>query len=219
MTALVIFSLEFGLGTEAQSFSMSSADYDQDGDLDVYRVRIQSFRRECPTGCNGRAHALSRCQQRWPEHAAEERGQLGISGRYHRKLDWTRTTRASALPPPGRTSTTTAIWICMWPTTTDETISTGMKADFQDVAAELGVEDMSAGMSASWADVQSRRLDGPLRNVICSPLPGIALPTNDQFKTDVDQETCVSNFSVMLAAIACSRIRATVFATSALLPA
>ena len=34
---------------------------------------------------------------------------------------------------------------------------------FNDVAADLGVEDQSAGMSVSWADCQSRRLHGSLR--------------------------------------------------------
>ena len=73
------FQLEFGTSSEAQSFSLSAADYDLDGDLDVYRVRLQSSRLQRTPGSDGRTHAVPRRQQRWPEHAAAQRRQLAFT--------------------------------------------------------------------------------------------------------------------------------------------
>ena len=75
-------------------------------------------------------------------------------------------TTATTSPRPGPTTTATAGPTCSWPTTSAGRTCTATvgrrdgKVTFEDVAAQAGVEDHGAGMSAAWFDYDNDgRLD------------------------------------------------------------
>ena len=211
------FQLEFGLGTKAQAFSMSSADYDQDGDLDVFVCGYN------PSGANVRQGAMG---EPMPFHDANNGGQnmlLKSVGNW----EFQDVTKETGMDENNTRHSFAAAWEDF---DNDGDLDLYVANDygrnnlyrnegghFKDVAAELGVEDMSAGMSASWADFNHDGwMDLYVSNMFSAA--GNRITYQRQFKTDVDEETAQSNFSVMLGGIACSRIPATVFETLALLP-
>ena len=153
------FQLSFGISSRAQTFSIAAADYDADGDVDLFACGYNPFGGSVRRGAmghpmpyhdaqNGGPNILLRNDGNWEfNDATEESGLEHNNNRFafaasfedydndgdldlYVANDYGRNNlyRQDNGPEPGRRR-------------------------FTDVADELGVEDMSSGMSVSWADV------------------------------------------------------------------
>ncbi|MDP6794800.1 MAG: VCBS repeat-containing protein, partial [Verrucomicrobiota bacterium] len=146
------FELSFGSSTHAQTFSINAADFDLDGDLDIYacgynpsadRVRSGALGEPLPyhDAQNGGKNMLLRNDGGWQFNDVTETVGLGHNNnRFSFAAAW------EDYDDDGDPD----LYVANDYGRNNLYKNTGGR--FVDVAAELGIEDMSAGMSASWAD-------------------------------------------------------------------
>ncbi|MCA9196761.1 MAG: VCBS repeat-containing protein [Planctomycetales bacterium] len=146
------FQLEFGTSTEAQTFSVAAADFDLDGDLDVYVC-----------GYNPTASTLRRgvMGEPMPYHDANNGGR-NLLLRNDGNWLFTDATSDVGLDQNNSRFSFAASWedydndgdqdLYVANDYGRNNLYQNNDGTFVDVAPDLGVEDMSAGMSASWAD-------------------------------------------------------------------
>jgi hypothetical protein len=153
------FQLTFGIGTKAQSFSISSADFDQDGLLDVYVCGYN------PSNAEARAGALG---EPVPFHDANNGGPNIL---WQNQGDWTfeDVTAQTGLDQNNTRFSFAASWEdydqdgdldlyvandfgrnCLYQNRGPQ--SPGQLPLFINIAPQLGIEDSAAGMSTNWGD-------------------------------------------------------------------
>ena len=153
------FELSFGIGTKAQTFSVSAADFDQDGFLDVYICGYN------PSYSEARAGALG---EPIPFHDANNGGPNII---WRNNGDWTfaDVTAQTGLDQNNTRFSFAASWEdydqdgdldlyvandfgrnCLYQNQGPQ--EDGKLPFFVNIALQLGVEDSSAGMSTNWGD-------------------------------------------------------------------
>ncbi len=136
----------------AQTFSITAADYDEDGDLDIFACGYN------PSGDRIRTGALG---EPMPYHDAQNGGRNIF---LENQGDWAFVEKTSEVgfDQNNNRFSFAATWVDF---DNDNDLDLYVANDygrnnlyrniggkFQDAAAELGVEDMSAGMSTNWAD-------------------------------------------------------------------
>ena len=152
------FELAFGRSTKAQSFSLTSADFDQDGLLDVYVCGYN------PSTSSARAGALG---EPIPFHDANNGGQNIL---WRNNGDWTfeDVTEQTGLNQNNTRFSFAASWEdydqdgdldlylandfgrnCLYQ---NQGIKGGKLPFFINIAGPLGIEDSAAGMSTNWGD-------------------------------------------------------------------
>ncbi|MEN8775073.1 MAG: VCBS repeat-containing protein [Akkermansiaceae bacterium] len=152
------FELAFGRSTKAQSFSLTSADFDQDGFLDVYVCGYN------PSKSSARAGALA---EPVPFHDANNGGQNIL---WRNKGDWTfeDVTEQTGLNQNNTRFSFAASWEdydqdgdldlylandfgrnCLYQ---NQGAKAGKLPFFVNIANKLGIEDSAAGMSTNWGD-------------------------------------------------------------------
>lgn len=152
------FELAFGRSTKAQSFSLTSADFDQDGLVDVYVCGYN------PSKSSARAGALA---EPVPFHDANNGGQNIL---WRNKGDWTfeDITEQTGLNQNNTRFSFAASWEdydqdgdldlylandfgrnCLYQ---NQGAKDGKLPFFINIAGPLGVEDSAAGMSTNWGD-------------------------------------------------------------------
>ncbi len=151
------FDLAFGIGTQAQTFSLAAADYDQDGDLDLFtcgynpttdNIRQGAMGEPMPyhDAKNGGRNMLLRNDGNWEfNDVADEVGMGPSNNRFSFAAAWEDYDRDGNLDlyvanDYGRNN-----------------LYKQENGRFVDVAGALGIEDMSSGMSVAWGD---HNLDG-----------------------------------------------------------
>ncbi len=137
----------------SQTFSLSAADFDEDGDLDIFACGYNPSPERERTGTLG---------EPMPYHDARNGGR-NLLLRNDGGLNFTEITSEAGLDHNNNRFSFAAAWVDF---DNDRDLDLYVANDygrnnlyrntgghFEDVAAELGVEDMSAGMSTSWADL------------------------------------------------------------------
>lgn len=179
------FQLEFGTSSEAQSFSLSAADYDLDGDVDVYVCGYN------PPASNVRRGVMG---EPMPYHDANNGGQNMLLRNDGNWL-FTDATVEVGLNQNNTRFSFAAAWedydndgdpdLYVANDYGRNSLYQNNQGRFVDVAADRGVEDMSAGMSVSWADVnRDGRMDLYVSNMFSAA--GNRITYQRQFKTDTD---------------------------------
>ncbi len=146
------FELALGLGTRAQTFSISAADFDLDGDLDLFLCGYN------PATDRGESGQLG---EPLPYHDAQNGG-ANMLLRNEGNWDFVDVTSEVGLDHNNNRFSFAAAWLD-YDGDGDQDLYVSndygrnnlyqnSDGTFTDVAAALGVEDMSAGMSASWGD-------------------------------------------------------------------
>ena len=176
------FQLEYGTSSEAKSFSMTTADYDLDGDLDVYicgynppasNVRRGVMGEPMPyhDANNGGRNMLLRNEGNWLfNNVTAEVGLNQNNSRFSFAAAWEDYDNDGdpdlyVANDYGRNS-----------------LYQNDNGKFVDVAPDLNVEDMSAGMSVSWADAnRDGRMDLYVSNMFSAA--GNRITYQRQFKT------------------------------------
>ena len=171
----------------AQTFSLAAADYDVDGDLDVYCCGYNRQRAEVRAGAmgspmpyhdaqNGGANILLRNDGHWSfVNATAEAGLEQNNNRFSFAASWEDFDNDGDLDlyvsnDYGRNN-----------------LYQNDGAKFKDVAAELNVEDMSAGMSVTWADAnRDGWMDFYVSNMFSAA--GNRITYQRQFKDEISGE-------------------------------
>lgn len=171
---------------EGDAGSMSAADYDLDGDLDIF-VATYGDRFGASSGVNGPA----------VYHDANNGGRNMLL-RNEGEWEFTDATRETGMDVNNRR------WslACSWADYDDDgdpdlyvandfgrnNLYRNNGGTFEDVAARAGVEDIAAGMSVSWADVnQDGRIDLYVGNMFSAA--GLRIAFQDRFQSKADDET------------------------------
>lgn len=188
------FQLSFGISSRAQTFSITAADYDADGDIDLFACGYNPFGGSVRRGAmgepmpyhdarNGGPNVLLRNDGGWNFNDAT--GEAGLEENNDRfsfaaafedydndgdldlyvANDYGRNNlyRQDTGPSPG-------------------------SRRFTDVADALGVEDMSSGMSVSWADANHDGwMDLYVSNMFSAA--GNRITYQRQFKDDLNEQT------------------------------
>ncbi len=181
------FELAFGLGLKAQTFSISAADYDLDGDLDLYLCGYN------PAADRGESGHMG---EPMPYHDARNGGRNTLL-RNDGGWEFTDVTDAVGLGANNDRFSFAASWIDYdrdgdpdLHVANDYGRNNFYQNDggkFRDRAAELGLEDMSAGMSSSWGDADSDGVpDLYVSNMFSSA--GNRITYQRQFKTGAGAE-------------------------------
>ena len=186
------FELAFGNSTKAQSFSLTSADFDQDGFLDVYICGYN------PSKTEARAGALG---EPVPFHDANNGGPNIL---WRNKGDWTfeDVTVQTGLDQNNTRFSFAASWEdydqdgdldlylandfgrnCLYQ-------NQGAEADqlpfFVNIANQLGIEDSAAGMSTNWGDFnRDGWMDLYVSNMFSSA--GSRITTQQRFLKELDR--------------------------------
>ncbi len=179
------FQLEFGTSTEAQSYSLAAADYDRDGDVDVYVCGYN------PTASSLRRGAMG---EPIPYHDANNGGR-NILLRNDGNWLYTDVTAAIGLDENNTRFSFAASWedydndgdpdLYVANDYGRNNLYKNNDGKFDDVAPELGVEDMSSGMSASWGDYnRDGWMDLYVSNMFSAA--GNRITYQRQFKSDAD---------------------------------
>ena len=147
------FELALGLGTHAQTFSISSADYDNDGDLDLFLCGYNP-----PSGPESESGVMG---EPMPYHDAKNGGKNKLL-RNDGNWNFTEVTEESGLNKNNDRFSFASSWhdydgdgdldLYVANDYGRNNLYQNDDGRFVDVAKELGVEDMSAGMSVSWGD-------------------------------------------------------------------
>ena len=180
------FNLSFGTSTHAQTFSISAADFDLDGDLDIYacgynpsadRVRSGALGEPLPyhDAQNGGANMLLRNDGRWQfNEVTENVGLNHNNNRFSFAATW------EDYDDDGDPDLYVANDYGR------NNLYENTSGRFVDVAAELGIEDMASGMSASWGDFnRDGRLDIYISNMFSAA--GNRITFQRQFKPGAPQ--------------------------------
>lgn len=186
------FEIAFGSSTKSQSFSLSAADFDEDGMLDVYICGYN------PSYSASRAGALG---EPVPFHDANNGG-ANMLWRNLGNWDFEDVAKAVALDEDNTRFSFAASWEdydtdgdldlyvandfgrnCLYQ-------NQGKAADglprFKNVAGELDIEDTSAGMSTNWGDFnRDGHMDLYVSNMFSSA--GNRITFQKQFKTSTDE--------------------------------
>ena len=190
------FELALGLGTYAQTFSMAAADYDLDGDLDLF---LCGYNPSPDRGADGGGAMGSPL----PYHDAQNGGRNKLL-RNEGNWDFMDVSASAGLILNGTRFSFAASWIDFdrdgdpdLHVANDYGRNNLYRNDpgpvsgsrrFVDVAADLGVEDMSAGMSSSWGDFnRDGAPDLYVSNMFSSA--GNRIAYQRQFKEGADPET------------------------------
>ncbi len=179
------FTLQQSLETTGQTFSMASADFDSDGDLDLYLCAYHTTPEVRRGGAmatpipfhdanNGAANMLLRQDGPWQFHnVVAEVGLDENNTRFSYAASWEDYDNDGDLDlyvanDFGRNN-----------------LYRNDQGRFRDVAAEVGVEDMAAGMSVSFADYN---LDGWMDVYVSNMFSGAGnrITYQRQFKTSSD---------------------------------
>lgn len=182
------FELAFGLGTRSQTFSLAAADYDVDGDVDVYvcgynppvgGVRTGAMGEPLPyhDAQNGGANMLLRNDGNWEfNEATAETGLEQNNNRFSFAAAWEDYDNDGDLDlyvanDYGRNN-----------------LYQNNNGKFHDVAEALGLEDMSSGMSVAWGDYnRDGWMDLYVSNMFSAA--GNRITYQRQFKTDEQDAT------------------------------
>jgi hypothetical protein len=182
------FELAFGTSTQAQSFSMAAADYDVDGDVDLYVCGYN------PSAANIRSGAMG---EPLPFHDANNGGRNTL---WRNNGNW-RFTDVTAETGLDQNNTRFSFAACWEDFDNDGDLDLYVANDygrnnlyrndggrFDDVAADLGVEDQSAGMSVTWADCNR---DGWMDLYVSNMFSGAGnrITYQRQFKEGFDDDT------------------------------
>jgi hypothetical protein len=182
------FELAFGTSTQAQSFSMAAADYDVDGDVDLYVCGYN------PSAANIRSGAMG---EPLPFHDANNGGRNTL-WRNNGNWRFTDVTAETGLDQNNTRFSFAASWEDF---DNDGDLDLYVANDygrnnlyrndggrFNDVAADLGVEDQSAGMSVTWADCNR---DGWMDLYVSNMFSGAGnrITYQRQFKEGFDDDT------------------------------
>lgn len=148
-----VFELVEGVSARAQVFSLSASDFDLDGDLDIFCCGYNPLGAKARSGAmgepmpyhdaqNGGPNLLLRNDSDWQfEDATEQVGLEQNNNRFSFAAAW------EDFDNDGDSDLYVANDYGR------NNLYQNNDGKFVDVAAKLGVEDMSAGMSISWADV------------------------------------------------------------------
>ncbi|MCP4847893.1 MAG: VCBS repeat-containing protein [Verrucomicrobiaceae bacterium] len=146
------FELALGLSTHAQTFSISAADFDLDGDLDLFLCGYNPAADRSESGALG---------EPLPYHDAQNGGRNMLL-RNDGDWEFVEVTAAVGLDQNNNRFSFAASWedydndgdpdLYVSNDYGRNNLYRNDGGMFIDVAAKLGVEDMSAGMSANWAD-------------------------------------------------------------------
>jgi hypothetical protein len=182
------FELAFGTSTQAQSFSMAAADYDVDGDLDLYVCGYN------PSAAGIRSGAMG---EPLPFHDANNGGRNTL---WRNDGNW-RFTDVTAETGLDQNNTRFSFAACWEDFDNDGDLDLYVANDygrnnlyrndggrFNDVAADLGVEDQSSGMSVAWGDCNR---DGWMDLYVSNMFSGAGnrITYQRQFKEGFDDET------------------------------
>ena len=180
------FRLENQIGTDAQTFSLSAADFDQDGDLDVYvcgynpsladlRTRVMGEPIPYHDANNGGRNMLLQNEGGW--RFLDVASQIGL----HEN-----NTRFSFAAAWEDFDNDGDVDLYVANDYGRNNLYRNSLGRFKDVAPELGVEDMSAGMSVSWADYnRDGWMDFYVSNMFSAA--GNRITFQRQFKSTVDE--------------------------------
>ena len=180
------FNLSFGTSTHAQTFSISAADFDLDGDLDIYACGYN------PSADRVRSGALG---EPLPYHDAQNGGAnmlLSNDGGW----EFNEVTENVGLNHNNNRFSFAATWedydddgdpdLYVANDYGRNNLYENTSGRFVDVAAELGIEDMASGMSASWGDFnRDGRLDMYISNMFSAA--GNRITFQRQFKPGAPQ--------------------------------
>jgi hypothetical protein len=171
------FELALGLGTHAQTFSITASDYDNDGDLDLFLCGYNP-----PAGYEGDSGVMG---EPMPYHDARNGG----------KWNFTEVTKEVGLDQNNDRFSFAASWedydrdgdpdLYVANDYGRNNLYQNNSGKFVDVSKELGVQDMSAGMSVSWGDYNRDGLfDLYISNMFSSA--GNRITYQRQFKSDAE---------------------------------
>lgn len=183
------FELAFGISAKAQTFSLTAADVDEDGFLDVYSCGYNTSAAEQRAGAMGAPV---------PFHDANNGG-ANILWRNLGNWEFEDITAQVGLDVDNRRFTFAASWEdfdndgdldlyvandygrnCLYR-------NDGKGLKFKNIAAELDLEDTSAGMSTSWADFDRNGwMDLHISNMFSSA--GNRITYQGQFKSDTPDD-------------------------------
>lgn len=147
------FSIGHVVPSRAQTFSLAAADYDNDGDLDIFCCGYNNLAAMVRTGAMG---------EPLPYHDAQNGGPNMLL-QNAKKWEFVDVTKEVGLEQNNNRFSFAASWedydndgdVDLY-VSNDYGRNNFYRNDdgrFHDIAAELDVEDMSAGMSVSWADM------------------------------------------------------------------
>ena len=171
----------------AQAFSTAAADYDQDGDLDIY---------VCGYNPLGRGERQTDMGEPIPFHDANNAGESTLL-QNDGTGSFTNVTKAVGIDVNNRRFSFSAAWedfdndgdldLYVANDFGRNNLYQNEDGKFTDVAPEMGVEDGAAGMSASWGDYnRDGRMDIYISNMFSSA--GNRITYQRQFKPDTDPQ-------------------------------
>ena len=147
------FELALGLGTHAQTFSITASDYDNDGDLDLFLCGYNP-----PAGYEGESGVMG---EPMPYHDARNGGKNKLL-RNDGNWNFTEVTKEVGLDQNNDRFSFAASWedydrdgdpdLYVANDYGRNNLYQNNAGKFVDVSQELGVQDMSAGMSVNWGD-------------------------------------------------------------------
>ncbi|MEO1859934.1 MAG: VCBS repeat-containing protein [Verrucomicrobiales bacterium] len=180
------FELALGLGTHAQTFSITASDYDNDGDLDLFLCGYNP-----PAGYEGESGVMG---EPMPYHDAKNGGKNKLL-RNDGNWNFTEVTKEVGLDQNNDRFSFAASWedydrdgdpdLYVANDYGRNNLYQNNAGKFVDVSKELGVQDMSAGMSVSWGDYNRDGLfDLYISNMFSSA--GNRITYQRQFKSDAE---------------------------------
>ncbi|MDB4491545.1 VCBS repeat-containing protein [bacterium] len=182
------FELAFGTSTQAQTYSLAAADYDGDGDVDLYACGYNPSTNSIRQGAmgepmpyhdaqNGGASMLLRNDGNWEfNDATAEAGMDHNNNRFSFAASWEDYDNDGDLDlyvanDYGRNN-----------------LYQQTNGRFKDIANELGLEDMSSGMSVAWGDYnRDGNMDLYVSNMFSAA--GNRITYQRQFQTQTDDST------------------------------
>ncbi len=181
------FELALGQSTHAQTFSICAADFDLDGDLDLFLCGYNPAANRAESGALG---------EPLPYHDAQNGGRNMLL-RNDGNWDFVDVTGAVGLDQNNNRFSFAASWedydndgdpdLYVANDYGRNNLYRNDGGRFTDVAAQLGIEDMSAGMSVSWADFnRDGILDLYISNMFSAA--GNRITYQRQFKPDAGDE-------------------------------
>ena len=188
------FTLEFGTSTRAQTFSLAAADYDNDGDVDVYSCGYNPVSSSVRQGAMGEPIPYHDANNGGPGMLLRNEGNWifeDVTGRVGLDENNTRFSFAASWEDYDNDGDVDLYVANDYGRNNLYRNDSGPEPgsrQFRDVAGELGVEDMSAGMSVSWADCnRDGWMDFYVSNMFSAA--GNRITYQRQFKDGLDETT------------------------------
>ncbi len=181
------FTLQASVPSQAQTFSLSAADFDRDGDLDVFTCGYN------PSAFTVRSGAMG---EPMPYHDANNGGKNMLL-RNEGEWNWRDVTVETGLDENNTRYSFAAAWedydndgdldLYVANDYGRNNLYRQDKGRFRDVAAELQVEDASSGMSTAWGDYNNDGwMDLYISNMFSAA--GNRITYQRQFKENVDEQ-------------------------------